>query len=108
MRRLTGRSKWRNHSELLHQAKPIGFGPLFYNLAVYNPVEVHAGYGRFLPRRCNPLKHPFVFDANGLAVCYQVALREKEIRLRRRVDIEGGPVAHKQVFEPLAATDSSS
>src|SRR5262249_4020486 len=72
-----------------------------------NPVDVRAGYTRFLPRRRDPLKCPDVLDTRGLAVHHPVALRDEEIRLGRRVDIEGRPIAGKQVFERLAAANRS-
>jgi hypothetical protein len=36
--------RWRrDNAELLHQAEHVRFSPLFYNLAVYNAIDVSAG-----------------------------------------------------------------
>src|SRR5215467_9940495 len=93
----------REEAELPHEAEHVSFGPLFYNLAVHNSVDVRAGHTRFVPRRRDPLKCSDVLDARGLAIYHEVAFGDEEVRLRRRADIEGRPVAGKQVFERLTA-----
>src|SRR5262245_23255437 len=93
----------RKEAKLLQQAEHVLFGPLFHNLAAHNAVDVCAGHGRFLLRRRDPLKYSDVLEARGLTIYHEVTLGDEEVRLRRRVDSKGCPVAGKQLFERLAA-----
>jgi hypothetical protein len=63
--------------KLLHQAEPIRVVPLFYDLAVYNTIDIYIGNGCFLLHRGEPPKRVLGFEPDGLAVYHQVALRNQ-------------------------------
>src|SRR5215831_14735523 len=96
----------RDDAKLLHQVQHVPFSPLFHNLAVYNPVDVGAGNGRFLPRWWDPLKRTCVLEPNGIVDSHHVALRDQELGCEMDV-VEGGEVGGNQVFECLATSDGT-
>ena len=95
----------RKTAKLVHHAEPIRVVPLFYNPAVDNTIDIYIGNGCFLLRGREAPERALGFEPNSLAVYYQVAFRNQEIRLVCGVDIEAPPQANIHLFDFIAAAD---
>src|SRR5688572_64046 len=60
---LFGSLRWRNETNLLHQAQMIALAPDFGHLALYNSVNVDESPGHTLSGGCRAHEHPFVSPA---------------------------------------------
>src|SRR6266511_6264979 len=109
-RRLIRRSRFppviQTLPQLLQQAREVHFVPLLHDLAVHDPVNVNPGSAQLLPRRRDTGELTFVLDAVGVVGHHLVALRDEE-ELVCAVKIESGEIGGEQLFECLAASDTS-